>query len=60
MFNHMFIHVHWFVYSISIEYPSMHGYETHKLEFFNQSNYHQLLEGDCTPVDSVLATVHRL
>jgi hypothetical protein len=38
----------------------MHGYKKHKLEFFNQNNYRQLLKEDCTPVDSVLATVHRL
>lgn len=40
--------VHRFVYPLSIKYPSMNGYETHKLEFFNQINYHQLLEEDCT------------
>jgi len=60
MINHMFVHVNWFVYPISIKYTSKQGYETHKLEFFKQINYHQLLEKDCTPVDSVLATVHRL
>jgi hypothetical protein len=55
----MLRNANWFVYPISIKYISLQGYETRKLEFSKQINYHRLLE-DCTPVDSVLANVHRL